>query len=219
MPLPAVPYIVVGVVAASTAAMTYYNWSKIKKKLFGKTLLLIGSRGCGKTSIAHLLEYDKLPRETEETKTQKSYKAKKVNLSELNIDVNLINDMPGNKEARTSKWRPFFDKSDVVMYVLRSDLFLRGDSDHIARVQQDVRLLKDWVEDQPKKIVFVATFSDKAPEQKKSISDALAENTEFKKIAALIRNTYRSGPAVGSLASTPMGKDLIFHALKEAENI
>ena len=182
-------------------------------------MLIMGPRGCGKTTIAHLLEHDRLPPEAKETKVHGKFKAKKLDLTDLDIDVELVNDMPGNMEARNPKWRPHFEKCDFAIYVLRSDLFLEGEKDHVSRVEQDVKSIKDWLGKHPRKIVFVASYSDKAPKQRKSISDAMAANADFKRIVSLIDSKYRRGPAVGSLASRESGKDLVFHALKEIEEI
>ena len=182
-------------------------------------MMIMGPRGCGKTTIGFLLENNRLPPEAMETKISGTFKAKKFDFSDLNIIVDQVNDMPGNNEARNSKWKPHFEKCNFAMYVLRSDLFLQGDKDHISRVEKDVKAIKEWLVGSKKKVVFVATYSEQATVKKISVSDAMAANSEFKRIAALISSNYRRGPAVGSLASLESGKDLIFHALKEIEEI
>lgn len=219
MPIPLIAVGVVGAVSLVAAGATYFYWKDIKRKVRGKTMMVMGPRGCGKTTIGFLLENNRLPPEAIETKMNGTFKAKKFDFSDLNIIVNQVDDMPGNNEARKSKWKPHFEKCDFAMYVLRSDLFLQGDKDHISRVEKDVKDIKEWLVGSKKKVVFVATYSDQAPVQKISVSDAMAANSEFKRIAALISSNCRRGPAVGSLASVESAKDLIFHSLKEIEEI
>ena len=120
MPFPLIPVAVGAGIALSAAVSTYFYWSGIKKKLFGKTMLIMGPRGCGKTTMAYLLENDELPTRTKETKVPGNSKAKKLDLSKLEIDVNLVHDMPGNNEARNSKWKPHFEKCDFGFFCVQT---------------------------------------------------------------------------------------------------
>jgi len=216
MPIPLIPVIVGGGTVLVAGGIAWYYWPKIKKVWTGSSLLLVGERTSGKTSIAHLMAHDCLPpNRASETKSSANFKVARKSFKNLSVSVGMVTDVPGNEEAKESKWKDLFNKSDYVFYLVRADYFLGGNQRHIERVKKDMKSMKRWLADSGKSIVVVATHSDKVSSSYGNISDALSANEDYKVVASIINPKYRKGLVVGSLATVKSGRDLVYRALKE----
>lgn len=212
MPFPLIPVAVIAI--ASVAALI--AWAVIKSNSKGKKLLLLGQRESGKTTMACLIDNNKLPDGYKRTPSKKKYPARKIDLTELELYVSTV-DMPGEEEAKYSQWKKAFSDCDWVFYLIRADLFIADDRKHIERVARDIREINEWLKKNQKKVVIVATHEDKVDGCSLHVCDALAGLEKYKMAVNMLNPEYRAGPVVGSMASIEAGKDLIFRAIKEAQ--
>jgi hypothetical protein len=135
----------------------------VMKKFAGKSIAVIGERATGKTTLAQFLSTGEIPEEYEQTLDEKRYTGRTIKLTDLNLKVTEINDVPGDSEYY-KQWKSAVWNSEVVYYLARADKIV--ESEHTrARILRDVKHLCGWLEENPgKHLFFIGTHCDLIPE-------------------------------------------------------
>ena len=159
MPLPIivvpVAAVVWGVGLSATAAgvgyTIYKKWDKIKKFFNGKRVIILGQRASGKTTLLTFLMTGKLPISPEQTIGKiKIKKEKNLSMKDLGLDVKMIKlakhsyDLGGSSDNHQN-WKHEVEKSDILIYLFRVDLWKIKPHDIEKNIQQDLNVLKDVV--------------------------------------------------------------------------
>jgi len=135
----------------------------VMKSFAGKRVAVIGERAAGKTTLAQFLSTGEIPEEYEQTLDEKRYTGRTIKLSDLELKVSEINDVPGDSEYY-KQWKNAVSKSEVVYYLARADKIVKNERTR-ARVLRDVKHLCGWLDANPRKhVFFVGTHCDLIPE-------------------------------------------------------
>lgn len=121
------------------------NWDGLVLFFKGKNLAVLGARGVGKTHLIKFLTSGSIPTEYKQTLLPGKASGRRFDLKELNIKVKDTLDISGDKAAY-AVWKDLHDKADVVFYLLRADLLIKGDSSVEMRVREDLRHIGDWLQ-------------------------------------------------------------------------
>lgn len=138
MPLPllAVAALVGLLVSAGAAAVALWPAAK------GKSLLLMGPEGSGKTTLCSLLTDGRIPKEYFATAgMQKGVPNEDIKLGDLNLKIDAIWDPAGDRDA-IGIWHEKAPQVDVLIYLV--NFAEASNPEYVARVRRDTRQLRDW---------------------------------------------------------------------------
>ena len=118
---------------------------QIKVLIKGSSVAVLGAREVGKTSLLRFLSTGSIPAEY-----IAGYRPEKVESNVLKLpDVTLVLkkalDLPGADDFYP-KWVDLCNESDIVLYLMRMDSVLVGDSGAEARVENDVSTINEALE-------------------------------------------------------------------------
>ena len=218
MPLPllAVAALVGLLVSAGAAAAVAY-WPAAK----GKSLLLMGPEGSGKTTLRSFLTDGTIPKEYLKTAgMQKGAPKEDIKLRDLKLTIDAICDATGEPEA-IGAWHAKAKHVDVLIYLV--SFAEASDEDYVVRVLHDTRQLGEWrrlkeLKDDSRTILVV-THLDHHEEFRGGVDSAAAPRAERVARAAPAVRAAREqlGPPhrflAGSLIDEASRADLAFRML------
>ena len=145
-----IPIIIAVVVVAVGAGVTVaaLNWDKIIIALKGKKLAVLGENRVGKTSLIKFLTTGSIPRESDPTDYARRVTGHRFQLRELDVVIQNLKDVPGDK-SRYASWKSAFNDADIVLYLLRVDQLMAGNKRTEVRVRKDMGQIKRWLGDKP----------------------------------------------------------------------
>jgi hypothetical protein len=158
VPVPLIPVIVVGVVAAASAVVSLVR----PKTVAPLKIAILGRERTGKTTLLSALRHIGPPAEAGE----RSDGAFDVKDGENAIQVEVLKDVDGAVRAKFTDWKSVFLRAEAVIYLFRADLIHAKDAKHIRSVKSDLDVMKDWADgmksDAPR-IILVGTWGDQDP--------------------------------------------------------
>jgi len=199
---------------------------KINRKVKGKKFAVLGARQVGKTHLIEFLLNGTIPRVYKKTMTPVKTTRERILLRELNLLVKESWDVSGDTSAR-AVWKDLVAEADFVLYLLRADQVLAGNTDVEARVKSDVRHVSEWIEqyqttDKPKRLLLVGTHCDYNPEYKSKYNSDMAEFVDtFVKLPTINELVLRGGGLkkvkviAGSMRTIQETEVLVYQMLRE----
>lgn len=161
-----VPY-GLGIAAAAIAIYAIYrNWRKIVSLLRGKKIAVLGALGVGKTSLIRFLSTRTITGVYVPTLGAEPVKGLKLNLRDLQLKFRETSDVSGSDLAY-GLWEELFNDADLVFYLFRVDQVKSGNVETRARILQDAKQIRQWIDGKKKDIptvLAVGTFCDLDPE-------------------------------------------------------
>ena len=179
--------VVTGVLGAIAARNASKWWAEKQKRLKGKRIAVLGERGVGKTHLWQLLTTGEIPQKLTPTVAAGIDSGKTLRVMELSLDVADCIDISGDKESYLfwrelvlgseaaerlgpvvlprSGGKPPVRPADYVLYLLRADRVMQGDTSKNARIIRDAEHLGGWVRSckSPPRVLVVGTFGDQDP--------------------------------------------------------
>lgn len=203
------------------AYFLFSNFSTVK----GKTILILGERGVGKTLLSNFLAKGEIPKEFEQTQTPQRFSGEMVKLKDLEFKLKEIIDVPGS-ESSIETWKKEYQSSDLIIYLFRLDLLnapFNNGEETLKRMQKDARRLETWRErdssnkESPRVTILVGTHLDKDVTYKKENYKDY-EDSVSKKIREVKIRLKATDLIIGSMQNQETTQKLVGHMMHIANN-
>ena len=127
----------------------------------GYKLAVLGARRVGKTVLIKFLTTGTLSKEYVKTARPKKTDSRRFKLKKLDLKIEESIDSPGS-EYYYSQWENITKDADIVLYLLRVDLLMKGDRETEERVKRDISHVSDWLQESEKKypLFIIGTYCD-----------------------------------------------------------
>lgn len=189
----------------------------IKFALKGKRIAVLGLRQVGKTTLLTYIEKGILIQTYEATLVPKTVERKWLKLPDLDIRFRKTRDVAGSSDADVrNEWKKLCKESDIILYIVRTDMLLCGDKKAEVDVEKDLRNIGGWVKDSNKKVVIVGNHWNTDSEYRNLTPDKEGVYVDRFKALPFVQNmTLLAGGvgnvkvALGSLESTSFAERLI----------
>jgi len=224
MPLPLVPIFIALVVGASGATVAC-KWDDIISNIKGKKIAVLGARNVGKTTLLKYMEKGILIERYSQTVARDEIERTRLKLGDLDIRLNKTDDLPGDKVAYAA-WKSLFYKSDLVFYIVRTDMLLKNDLATEKRSKDDLEQIHQWIkESKIKKQFFIignhwnsdSEFKNLTEDTKGDYVDRFRALPVVKKMTQLAGGSAAVKVALGSLASAKDADELISIVFKQVD--
>ena len=210
-------FVAIGVILVVAGGTTVVlQWERISTFFNGKTLVVLGARETGKTTLVQFLKEGSIAESYDATTHRVVTSGKRLKLSELTLTVEEFIDHPGGEDF-LPWWKQAYDKSDIVVYLVRWDILKANDQDYKIRVERDFRHIGKWRESKPVLFVLMGTFADKdARYQEKGTKAAELQDDFRKHVSRFGINTGKQTFCVlGSLKTKEDAERLLWSLLQE----
>jgi energy-coupling factor transporter ATP-binding protein EcfA2 len=224
MPLPLIPIFIALVIGASGATVVC-KWDDIANALQGKNIAVLGARGVGKTTLLKYMEKGILIEKYIQTVDRAEIERTRIKIGDLDIRLNKTDDISGDA-ATYSKWKNLFDKSDLVFYIVRTDMLLKKDSLTEKRSEDDLKQIQGWIkESKTKKQFFIIgnhwssdpIFKNLTDDQIGNYVDQFRALPVVKKMTLLAGGVSTVKVALGSLATQKDADNLILTIFRQVD--
>jgi len=211
MPLPLIPIVIAALaVGAGGGVAVASNWENIEYALKGKKIAVLGARAVGKTTFLKYMEKGILIERYIQTVDKKDIERTRLKLGDLDIRLKKTDDVSGDKAAY-GEWMNLFKESDLVLYIVKTDLLLNHDPCTVTRAEDDLKQINLWIKENPnskKQFFIVGNHWNTDPIYKNLTPDHIGDyRDEFTALPVVKRMTLLAGGAstvkivLGSLAT------------------
>jgi hypothetical protein len=223
--LPLIPVFIALSVGIGGGAIATSNWETIIYALKGKTIVVLGARSVGKTTLLKYMEKGIPGGEYKQTLGKQEIKRTHITLNTLNIRLKKTNDVSGDKAAY-GVWKKLFKEADLVLYVIRTDRLLEHDSDMERRAEDDLKQIHDWIKEyNSRKQFFIvgnhwssdSVFKNLTPDKIGDYEDRFRKLPVVKKMTQLAGGNTVVKFALGSLATEKDSDNLIEAIFRQVE--
>lgn len=121
--------------------LAYENWETIKKKVFGKSIVILGQRATGKTTLLNYLLKGEITLKHEATIGVKKVKISKKKLADLGWDVRL-NSIQNDYSGVTSnyeQWLKALKNADIFIYLFKTDEWILDEGAVETQIEKDIK--------------------------------------------------------------------------------
>jgi energy-coupling factor transporter ATP-binding protein EcfA2 len=225
MPLPLIPIVIALAVGGVAGGVAVSNWENITYTLRGKKIAVLGARAVGKTTLLKYMEKGILIEKYKQTLDKQEIERKRLKLGDLDIWLKKTDDISGDKAAY-GVWKKLFEEADLVLYVVRTDMLLKHDSDTEKRAEDDLRQVQSWIKEcsSKKQFFIVGNHWDSDPDFKDLTPDQMGNYVDrFRALPVVRRMTQLAGGAatvkvaLGSLATEKDSDTLITTVFRQVE--
>jgi GTPase SAR1 family protein len=227
MPLPLVPIFIAFAVGAVASGSVVSNWENIVYSLKGKKIAVLGARKVGKTTLLKYMEKGILIERYNQTVNKEDIQRKRIKLGDLDIILKKTVDVPGGTD-QYDVWENLFEGSDLVLYLVRTDMLLKHDSETEKRTEDDLQQIHCWIKKfgstQRKQLFIVGNHWDSdpvyknlTPDQKGNYQSQFTSLPIVKKMILLAGGAATVKVALGSLANENDADYLIQTIFKQVE--
>ncbi|QSV63916.1 MAG: hypothetical protein HEQ26_15320 [Dolichospermum sp. DL01] len=140
-----------------------YNWKTIIIFLTGKKLAVLGDKGTGKTTLLNYLIKKVLSQGYYQTRYVHDTDEQRFYLNDKWISLKKSKDVGGDTSFH-DEWEKLFKESDLIFYMVRSNLLINDDPETNNRVKDDLELIQGWRNkydsNNRKKLLIICTFCD-----------------------------------------------------------
>lgn len=121
--------------------LAYENWETIKKKVSGKSIVILGQRATGKTTLLNYLLKGEITLKHEATIGVKKVKISKKKLADLGWDVRL-NSIQNDYSGVTSnyeQWLKALKNADIFIYLFKIDEWILDEGSVENQIEKDIK--------------------------------------------------------------------------------
>lgn len=121
--------------------LAYENWETIKKKVSGKSIVILGQRATGKTTLLNYLLKGEITLKHEATIGVKKVKISKKKLADLGWDVRL-NSIQNDYSGVTSnyeQWLKALKNADIFIYLFKIDEWILDEEFVENQIEKDIK--------------------------------------------------------------------------------
>ncbi|RZG72651.1 hypothetical protein EXU29_09085 [Acinetobacter wuhouensis] len=138
-------------------------WIKLKKKVVGKEVIILGQRSTGKTTLLNYLARAELPLDAKQTSTvERIQKKKNKKLKELGWKVRLANTQKdyGGVTGDYTAWLSGIETADIMIYLFKIDEWLSTPETVEAQLDKDLVNIKKGLANKAIPIFIIGTHFD-----------------------------------------------------------
>ena len=193
----------------------------------GYKLAVLGARRVGKTVLIEFLTKGTLSKEYAKTGRPQKTDSRRFKLKKLDLKIEESIDTPGD-ENFYFQWKNITKDADIVMYLLRVDLLIKGDRDTEERVRREISHIADWLRESAKKypLFVIGTHCDQTvPDFTKLTKNKQVDYVDERRRMPIFREVeLLSGGArqvrfvFGSLKSEDATEDLVYEVFDQVVN-
>ncbi|MEA5563468.1 GTPase domain-containing protein [Planktothrix agardhii] len=237
MPLPLVPIFIAFAVGAVVSGSVVYKWEDIFYSLQGKKIAVLGAKKVGKTTLFKYMEKGILIERYNQTPNREDVERIRIKLGDLDIRLKKTDDLPGSGSTdglghdsieQYYKWKQLFEEADLVLYLVRTDMLLKHDSETEKRADDDLKQIQIWIKEldatERKQFFIVGNHWDSDPVYKNLTPDQRGNyQSQFTSLPIVKRMIQLAGGAakvkvtLGSLANENDANYLIQTIFKQVE--
>lgn len=138
-------------------------WIKLKKKVVGKEVIILGQRSTGKTTLLNYLATGEIPSDIQQTVSLERIKKKKTKkLKELGWKVRLANTQK-DYAGVTGDYMPWvsgIETADIMIYLFKIDEWLIDAESIEAQLDKDLVNIKKGLADKTIPVFIIGTHFD-----------------------------------------------------------
>lgn len=214
--------IIISLAVGISGTTVVFKWDDIANYLQGKQIAVLGARGVGKTTLLKYIEKDMIGKHGQ-TIAKQEIESKHLKLGNIDIRLKKTEDVPGDTVAY-GVWKKLFDESDLIFYVVRTDMLLKNDIATEKRSEDDLKQIQGWIkESKSKKKLFIIgnhwdsdpTFKNLTDEIKGNYIDRFCSLPIVKQMTQLAGGTASVKFALGSLANKKYADELILNIFQQ----
>lgn len=171
--------------------LAYENWDAIKKKVSGKSIIILGQRATGKTTLLNYLLKGEIIFKHEATIGVKKVKISKKQLSDLGWDVHLNstqNDYSG-VTSNYEQWLKALKNADIFIYLFKADEWILDEGAVETQLEKDIRNIQKELNGKNIPMFIIGTHLDllegiefNNQQEKIKLTDELQNEVFFKNI-------------------------------------
>ena len=171
--------------------LAYENWETIKKKVSGKSIVILGQRATGKTTLLNYLLNGEITLKHEATIGVKKVKISKKKLADLGWDVRL-NSIQNDYSGVTSnyeQWLKALKNADIFIYLFKIDEWILDDGVVENQIEKDIKNIQKELNGKNIPMFIIGTHLDllegiefNNQQQKLQLIDELQDEAFFKNI-------------------------------------
>lgn len=138
-------------------------WIKLKKKVVGKEVIILGQRSTGKTTLLNYLARAELPLDAKQTATvERIQKKKNKKLKELGWKVKLANTQKdyGGVTGDYTAWLSGIETADIMIYLFKIDEWLLAPETVEAQLGKDLVNIKKGLANKAIPVFIIGTHFD-----------------------------------------------------------
>lgn len=162
-----------------------------------------------------------------QTLDKQEIQGKRIQLGDLDIRLKKTDDISGDKSAY-GVWKKLFDEADLVLYIVRTDMLLKYDSNTEKRTEDDLKQVHSWLKEcnyKKQKQFFIVgnhwnsdpVFDNLTPDQIGNYVDKFRTLPVVKKMTQLAGGGAKVKVALGSLATENHAETLIKEIFRQVE--
>jgi len=142
--------------------LAYENWETIKKKVSGKSIVILGQRATGKTTLLNYLLKGEITLKHEATIGVKKVKISKKKLADLGWDVRL-NSIQKDYSGVTSnyeQWLKAIKNADIFIYLFKIDEWIIDEGSVENQIEKDIKNIQKELNGKNIPMFIVGTHLD-----------------------------------------------------------
>jgi hypothetical protein len=202
---------------------TVCKWEDILFALKGKRIAILGVQQVGKTTLFTYIEKGVWLDNYQATVLPKEIGKRKLRKEDLEIRLRKTRDVPGSASADIrSQWQKIVEDSDIILYIVRTDLLLREDERMGQRVENDIQHIGEWVKNSSKLFFIVGNHWNTDAEFESFIRDREArylgrfkELPIYHKLTQLLGGGAMMKVVLGSLSDSRSADQLIVEIFRQ----
>lgn len=194
-------YAVAGLAISGVSSyFIYNNWEKLKKLFNGKSIVILGQRATGKTTLLNYLLKGEITLEHEATIGVKKVKVTKKKLADLGWDVRLNstqNDYSG-VTSNYEQWLKALKNADIFIYLFKIDEWILNEDSVETQIEKDITSIQKELNDKDIPMFIIGTHLDllkgiefNSQQEKIKLIDEIQNEPFFKNIKSRL-NTENS---------------------------
>lgn len=194
-------YAVAGLaISGISSYFIYNNWEKLKKLFNGKSIVILGQRATGKTTLLNYLLKGEITLEHEATIGVKKVKVTKKKLADLGWDVRL-NSIQNDYSGVTSnyeQWLKALKNADIFIYLFKIDEWILNEDSVETQIEKDITNIQKELNDKDIPMFIIGTHLDllkgiefNSQQEKIKLIDEIQNEPFFKNIKSRL-NTEKS---------------------------
>lgn len=177
-------------------------WIKLKKKVVGKEVIILGQRSTGKTTLLNYLARAELPLDAKQTSTvERIQKKKNKKLKELGWKVRLAKTQKdyGGVTGDYTAWLSGIETADIMIYLFKIDEWILTPEIVEAQLDKDLVNIKKGLANKAIPVFIIGThfdlyesvFGNSDSERRKLIDEIKGEGF-IKSMKAVLDNEVRT---------------------------